>query len=164
MALLTVAPYRFQILLPAPPSEFVGPSLPLEFKIWEILVNYPQWSIWMEGVRAAKLIDSEGSPARGLGRGSKFSLYGPAKVRTLEILHWAPGRKLIYAIGPPRRKTAYSYEIEFDAHRRQASIVLMGEVEVFGLRRLVSRLIAQRYRHLFIRQGERLGKLLNQSA
>jgi hypothetical protein len=162
MALLTIAPQEFNIATLAPPNEFVGPNVPFDFKIWQTLVNYHQWASWMEGVADANLVDLDSEPFPYLGRGSKFHLDGPLRVSTLEILHWAPCQKLVYAVVTSQRKFACSYTIEFKPKQHQTAFMFEGEVEVFGLRRLISPLVARRYKRIFKRQCQRLATVLRQ--
>lgn len=160
MSLLTIAPHKFEISAQAPVNDFCGPPIPFDRRIWDVLVDWSKWKLWMENVKSAE-ISPNTEPNNKLGRGSTFVLYGISEESTLEILHWAPYRKLVYSVGSPKRRFACCYEIDFASEQNLASILVTGELEVLGFRRVVSILLARRYRKIFAHQCRRLANLID---
>jgi len=161
MAILTIPPCSFQIETQAPIEGFVGPIVPGHFKVWQGLVDYQHWHQWMEGAEQVKLVESGDDSFSQLGRGSTFRLRGPTGHRTLEILLWAPSQRLVYLIGTSTGRYACSFEVNLDRQTTTVSVVVGGEIEVLGVRRLVSTLIAYRYQRVFARQCQRLANQLS---
>ncbi|MFT4863471.1 MAG: hypothetical protein ACI95C_002703 [Pseudohongiellaceae bacterium] len=154
MPLLPISPYELKIPLQPASVEFIGPLAPMDYRIWRALVDYSKWHQWMDAVVDVKpSADIEYGPH--MGRGCVFHLHGVSKVSTLEILHWSPSQTFIYSLGPPQRRFACCYDIDFDAQQHLVSIVLSGEVEVFGLRRLIGPLLAWRFKKVLARQCQR---------
>ncbi len=159
MPLLPITPYEVKFPLQGPPVEFIGPVVPLDHRIWLTLVDYSKWPQWMGAVVDVKP-SADTQHSRHLGRGCTFHLNGVSKVSCLEILHWAPNQKFIYSVATPQRRFACCYEINFDAERHLVSIVLSGEVEAYGLRRLLGPLLAWRYKKIFAHQCQRFANLI----
>ncbi len=162
MAIVTIPSQVFKFTDQPSPEELVGPVVPLDFKIWQTLVDYSKWDQWMDDVYDVTLNDPITKPGNDFGRGSTFHLYGESRVRSMQILHWSPCHKFVYSITSSHTKIAHCYEIHLSPELNQASIAVSGEIELRGFKRLVSFLISRRYKKILGRQGQRFAAFINQ--
>lgn len=160
MSVLTINPIELRVSNPDRLNEVIGPIIPFDVRIWQALVDYRKWALWMEGVREVSLTDVSSQSGGGFGRGSTFHLHGAGGVNTLEILHWSPSQRLVYSVGPPQQRIACCYEVDYSIGQSQATVRISAEAEVSGSRRLVSVLLKRRYQNIFTRQSQRLAALL----
>jgi hypothetical protein len=161
MSIVTISSQEFKFPDHSLPKERVGPDVPLNFRIWKTLVDYSRWNQWMDDVHDVTLNDPITKPSSDFGRGSTFHLYGSSGVQTLQILHWSPCQKFVYCITSAHPKIAHSYEIHLFPELQQASVTVSGEIEIRGIKRLVSFFITRRHKRILGRQGQRLAVLIS---
>ncbi len=136
--------------------EVVGPTIPVNVKIWQTLADFRHWHLWMDGVERTLRVYDEEELDTSLGRGSKVQLIGSANSHTLEILYWQPPHRFVYATGEKGQRTAVCYEINTNSQTSEAAISVNAEVEVSGLRKMLSPWIALTAKKRLIKQNQSL--------
>ena len=134
----------------------VGPTIPVNVKIWQTLADFQHWHLWMAGVERTLRVYDEEELDSSLGRGSKVQLIGSANSDTLEILYWQPPQRFVYATGEKGQRAAVCYEIHTSNQTSEAAISVNSEVEVSGLRKILSPWIALTAKKRLIKQNQSL--------